>query len=537
MRGLTWVGGGADRFSDELAHVRRNLQQALGEAVESVTARVRQLGGHAPAPPPLQTQVAVAGVRPGSFTGINPARLEHLIADLRRAGEGLTQAGSRLYGELNAICVPAEPGQRVGKTGEWAGTQVTDLTRRLDSIRRTGPNLPFNAAMTGYGLFGDHAPDPANAAKVLGWAQAGNKDAFTELLRIQERGTSPGLAARVNIWWLTLDENTRAALLASNPAGIGRLNGIPSGVRDTANRTVLAQRKDAARQALNDILSRRPEGWKEQAEEQSRILKRIGQVERGLAAGGTNGRPAALLLAFDPGGPVGRAVISYGNPDTAEHVVAYVPGLSTNLDGAAGDFQRAWKLLDRTQPYSKSVASIAWLGYDAPQLSADVLIKGKSVAADDVADRGALILAAFADGLKATHRGDGDSHMTVLGHSYGSLVTGKAAVLRPGSFADRLIFVGSPGVGVGHAAELRIAPKNVWVGEALFDPVADLGRFGEDPGKVEFGARPFPVEPGPLSSAHSSYWDQNSTSLRTMAKIVTNHEDLADFPVHDPSAR
>ncbi|MEK8109345.1 alpha/beta hydrolase [Micromonospora sp. M12] len=43
----------------------------------------------------------------------------------------------------------------------------------------------------------------------------------------------------------------------------------------------------------------------------------------------------------------------------------------------------------------------------------------------------------------------------MLGHSYGSLVVGVAA-REHGLAADALVFVGSPGVGVSHAAELGV---------------------------------------------------------------------------------
>ncbi|WP_283133374.1 alpha/beta hydrolase [Rhizohabitans arisaemae] len=538
MSGLTWVGGGSTKFTDELTQRRRALQQALTEAMENVAHRIRQLGGQVPALPRVSTQITVATSPPGSFTGIDPARLEHLIAELRRAGDQLTQAGPRIHGELTALCVPAAPGRTVGTAGEWAAGQVTDLARRLDAIRRTGPELPFTAGMTGYGLFGGHAPDPAGAGKLLAEAQTGDDASFDRLMKLQERGTDPGLAARINTWWITLDAATRAALLASDPVGLGRLNGIPSGVRDSANRTVLGQRKAAAQRALNDILSRKPEGWEEKAAEQRRILQRVGQVEGGLAAGGINGRPAALLLAFDPGGPVGRAVISYGDPDTADQVVAYVPGLTTNLDSAAGDFERARKLWDETRRWGEgqTVASIAWLGYDAPQLSAsDITNPGKSVVLDNPAERGGAILAGFTDGLRATHRGEGPDGLTILGHSYGSLVTGKAAELRPGALADRFVFVGSPGVGVREASHLGIDPRKVWVGEVEGDPVADFRWFGQDPSEPHFGARALPVTQGPVTNPHSSYWDVYSTSLQSLAKVVTDHKDIHTWPLPDPS--
>ena len=86
--------------------------------------------------------------------------------------------------------------------------------------------------------------------------------------------------------------------------------------------------------------------------------------------------------------------------------------------------------------------------------------------------------------------GDAAEHgaQTVLGHSYGSLVVGQAAdghgggpsggvtghVGNGGSSrldADSIVFVGSPGVGAGSAAELRVPGGEVWATTARNDVI------------------------------------------------------------------
>ena len=133
----------------------------------------------------------------------------------------------------------------------------------------------------------------------------------------------------------------------------------------------------------------------------------------------------------------------------------------------------------------------------------------------------------------------------VIGHSYGSLVVGKAAARGMNSDVDNVVFVGSPGVGVGDPEDLgpyNGGAFNVWVGEAPSDPIADLGRFGGDPGdwadnqftvsgdgcrssiggSISWG--PIDVSGSqtiPSMSAHSCYFNAGTTSLVNMARIGT----------------
>lgn len=131
----------------------------------------------------------------------------------------------------------------------------------------------------------------------------------------------------------------------------------------------------------------------------------------------------------------------------------------------------------------------------------------------------------------------------MLGHSYGSLVVG-AAARDHGLSADALVFVGSPGVGVDHAGELRTPPGQVWAATAPDDvvrlarPPDELARraalagtplgplaealgghelwFGHDPADPGFGGRRFPSG----RYGHAGYWDPDNPALDGMARIV-----------------
>jgi hypothetical protein len=110
-----------------------------------------------------------------------------------------------------------------------------------------------------------------------------------------------------------------------------------------------------------------------------------------------------------------------------------------------------------------------------------------------------------------------------------------------GLAADALVFVGSPGVGVAHAAELRLPPGQVWASTAPDDvirlarPPDELARqallaaspltasgpgrelwFGHDPAHPGFGGRTFASG----RHGHSGYWAADNPALDGMARVV-----------------
>jgi hypothetical protein len=511
MSAHAWVGGGAPAFAADLARRRSEIQAALTGALRAMADLVVRQGGPAPAPPGLFTCVTMASSALGRFQGVEPAAMTALISRLRQAGERLPEAGRRLAALLGTHGLPSGAGAAVGRIGEWAEIQSVGLTRRLAMIQQTVPGT-LSVAMVGYGLFGAHAT--GSAETLLAKLAARDTGVLTHLLVLQESGADAGLAARVNAWWQTLGTALQERL--TTLPGFGLLNGLPAAVRDRANRHWLLAEKNR----LNGLAP---------MAEITAQLKRIDLIERQLRP--HQGYPPPLLLGFDLRGQ-GRLIVSWGDPDTADIVVTSVSGLSSRLDNVAGDLERAralWQQAAKTGD-NRSIASITWFGYDAPQLDLGLLDRDRSVAFGQAAAKGGAALAAFQDGLHAAHEPSGTARMVVVGHSYGSLTTGRAAVLRPGRLADDLILVGSPGVGVDHAAQLGVDPKHVWVGEAGGDPVTTLGRFGADPGRASFGAQRFPAGKTHWLPAHSSYWDHESASLRNMGRIIAGHHDRLTAP-------
>lgn len=145
---------------------------------------------------------------------------------------------------------------------------------------------------------------------------AGDAAAVREAARgyLKSRIPRDASPAAVREWWEHLTDEQREEYLAVYPDQIGNLDGIPSLTRDTANRDNL------------QLLIGKLEG---RDDEVSRVrLAGLREIHRQLDAGG---QPPMYLLGIGDEGN-GRAIVSYGNPDTARNVAAYVPGLNTSLD-------------------------------------------------------------------------------------------------------------------------------------------------------------------------------------------------------------
>lgn len=341
-------------------------------------------------------------------------------------------------------------------------------------------------------------------------------------------------------WWAGLTDEQREEYLAVYPDQIGNLDGIPALVRDTANRDNL------------QLLIGKLEGQDgERAETQ---LAGLREIDRQLQAGRRPGEPPMYLLGIGDEGN-GRAIVSFGNPDTSRNVATYVPGLNTSLDKefAEGDLKRARDTAIGARYYDQSSAAIVWLGYDAPQSPDGV--HSLDVMGDERAEIGGSSFHQFMRGLSSTNE-NRDPHMTAIGHSYGSRTVGAAAQHGGGiPGVDDIVLVGSPGVGVDRAEDLGVGKDHVFVGAAENDVVtrlpskqqsvagaagwvaagplgarllgdaADSGDddlwFGRDPASKSFGARRFQVDEGPkvLSSdglsldAHSRYFDPNRDAV------------------------
>lgn len=357
----------------------------------------------------------------------------------------------------------------------------------------------------------------------------------------------------INEWWEGLTRAEQEALKIGDPDLVGNTNGIPTGDRDEANRTSLDRDLDR--------LTATQEAGEDLTKEEQRLLDRARAAQTSLDIPAANGLPDVdgdgvgdpvdvNLLVYQPGafGGDGAVAVSYGDPDTADNTAVIVPGITNDGTTIPGNAADAYTLYQQAIRNGESAATIAWMGYDAPSWNpenaldwpGDGLDMG-SVVREDKAIEGGASLADFVDGLRATDEGD-RSHLSVIGHSYGSTTAAHAAHDH-GLDADSLTLIGSPGAGgddVDHAADLGMPEGKVYVGAADNDFVTWLGRdgdlgMGRDPAQDDFGATVFPVAPGDEFHAddlgqgvtnHTSYFDPttNQQSLDNLTAIVRGDE-------------
>ncbi|MFE8010185.1 alpha/beta hydrolase [Streptomyces sp. NPDC057418] len=355
--------------------------------------------------------------------------------------------------------------------------------------------------------------------------------------------------AERHAWWVGLTQEQREEYLAAFPDRIGNLDGIPAVVRDAANRDNL------------QLLIGKLEGRDD--EKSVTQLAGLREIDRQLGAGTKHGEPPMYLMGISDQGN-GRAIVSFGNPDTARNISTYVPGLNTSLDKefAESDLKRARDTAIGARYHDPSSAAIVWLGYDAPQVPDG--LGSLAVMGERRAEAGGYPLNQFMGGLVATNENQ-DPHLTAIGHSYGSRTLGAAAQQGGGMpGVDDIVLVGSPGVGVGRAEDLGVGKEHVFVGAAENDlvtklpskqqvalgaasgpfayvvgDIADQGDddlwFGKDPASEAFGARRFQVDDGPrvvgssglTIDAHSQYFDpiRDAASANNVALISAGRSE------------
>lgn len=347
-------------------------------------------------------------------------------------------------------------------------------------------------------------------------------------------GTSGMSPEQVNQWWENLSDAERRALIEEHPEWVGPVDGIPTESRDTANRTLLDNGIDslgnqiaAKEQALQGMDPESDEYEQAKAE-----LDDLKQDEKDLAklqdritdddgtpalAEGPEPQQPYYLLGFGTQDS-GRAIVSVGNPDTADNVNTFVPGTTASLGTATGILNRADTMQSDAQfaAPGASNATVMWLGFDAPDTIVPEAMQERW--ADDASDD----LEKFTKGLDAT--GQPNTNHTLTGHSYGTTVIGHAAT-QDGVNADNIVFVASPGVGTDTASALGIDEDNVWSTTNSLDPIQLSPDFlhGANPAGDDFGGNTFHSDTGAWNANnHSTYWDDtNMAGRETLADIAT----------------
>lgn len=221
------------------------------------------------------------------------------------------------------------------------------------------------------------------------------------------------------------------------------------------------------------------------------------------------------VLSFDPEANhgYGNAAIVSGDLAGAPNLAVLVPGLNTNLNNFKGIVGNA----ERLRNNDPAVAAVAWTGYDVPQLSLDDV--NSDVAHEERAETGGRKLINFMTHLRELRPADGGGKTSVFGHSYGSVVLGKALNRRYPLKVDNAIFLGSPGTGANSVAEFPAA-GTYYAGASRNDLVnREFGTFGANPTDPSFGTYSIPTAD---LTGHSEYYKSGTSSLYYLQSIAAD---------------
>ncbi|MBO0680020.1 hypothetical protein JRC04_21335 [Mycolicibacterium sp. S2-37] len=495
-----------DRHRTSVETLHRSWQGAASQAAAArSTPSLRQLRDMDDAMTRLQTTLADGGTRlADSRTGLlrTADQLRQQGWHVSPGGAVTVEPGSALdgYAAINPVT-----SMRVRQLAAAATVTMTDLLAAFDSAdRRLGQDI--RAAVAGLAGPLPQTPPPTGPA-------------------IPDE-KSPDEVER---WWEGLSEADRRRLITEQAERLGNLDGIPVAARSEANIAVMnadiARVENATRAIPHDQMVR--------------YYNAIA-VRDGLRANHDKTNAPTYLYVYEPEAfdGQGRAAVTIGDPDVADNTAVVVPGTGNSVESgwlSNDDAAHVYNETAAADP-NKTTAVVAWMGYDAPDSMAD-----PQVGQVGLARRGGDLLAADVNTLAGTHRAD--SHVTVIGHSYGSTTVADAAA-GSGMRADDVVLVGSPGTDLARsAADFRLPEGGqLFVGAASTDPVTHLGSIpqvlvpgtgvvialGDDPATDGFGSTRFKAEVAGWSdpiSDHSQYLRPGSESLFSIATIASGNGD------------
>jgi pimeloyl-ACP methyl ester carboxylesterase len=234
---------------------------------------------------------------------------------------------------------------------------------------------------------------------------------------------------------------------------------------------------------------------------------RITLLETLLSSGGD-------ILVYRP--QLQHYALLFGDLEAAAHVAVVVPGVGDGTNLCHDWIPDAINLYEA----SESTAVVLWKGYDNP---ADVLAAAAgSIECSDELATAAYDLTEFITTLSL----DPEQSLTVIAHSFGSIVLG-AALADAGLQVTDVVVAGSPGMTVDELRQLHLEQSHFFSEQAPGDAIAELGIFGASPTSPKFGGTRMSTnapEHSPVAS-HSHYFEPGSTALENMVDVVTGHYD------------
>jgi hypothetical protein len=281
--------------------------------------------------------------------------------------------------------------------------------------------------------------------------------------------------AAVATWWHDLTPWQQDRAKRETPGSLRNRDGMPAVVRNELNMPVLQRELARLQQGWVDSY-----GW----HTDPGTLADLTALRDSLAE-----NPGAGLLLLDTTAIPGKvlAAVAIGDVDTAERIGVTVNGLTTRVSASTQKMLREARiqrdeasLLRRRAGVAnpEAVASIAWLGYDAPDSLRDV-------AHDWLAHDGARALNGFYRGLAAAGHASPPG-IVAFGHSYGSVTTSLA--VQQGAAVSDVVLYGSPGAELTDASRLGVRPGHAYYMVGSEDIVSEVipgfGAFGAAPQEV-----------------------------------------------------
>lgn len=470
------------------------------------------------------------------------ADLEHAANDIRSQGEGpdrmrerLTEIQDKLDSRLNelteyALATAELHGyvSRVVAKRKSAWEVAAEVGYDIPESGVVQPSLPemrFEPVASKFAELRDCVDDAVRIATEAEETVGPRYQALADgqyVLAEGRHSASAGLAddadpswspEEVSVWWALLSESEREALINKDPEKYGNLNGIDMASRAKANELALNGHLDAAGNRIPgtgliektqnelDEVNQEIERLRENGQEvSSDLLDKQENLQNRLAdlnaiSEQLGGNAGATLLVLEPGelGENVRAAIAIGDVDNAKHVATFVPGMGSNFrDNGKLNVEFAknlkWAADTYGAPTDGSVATIAWIGYEAPP---DIVKTwDPSVTSTEQAEVGAEKLNGFLTGIHSWRSERGmDVHQSAITHSYGSTTGGFAMRDIGEGVVDELVYTGSPGAGVHSVGTLGVDADHTWVSATPhLDPVRGRGpdsTFGRNPEHLE----------------------------------------------------
>jgi pimeloyl-ACP methyl ester carboxylesterase len=212
--------------------------------------------------------------------------------------------------------------------------------------------------------------------------------------------------------------------------------------------------------------------------------------------------------------------VLFGDFDTARHLAVVVPGVGDGTNLCEDWIPGARNLYEAAE----ATTVILWKGYDNP--AGLLAAAAGSIECNDVLVTAASDLTAFVASLSVQPQ----QSLTVVAHSFGSIVTG-AALADCGLRCTDVVVAGSPGMTVDDLRQLHVEGSHFFSEQAPGDPIAELGVFGTAPASPTFGGRRLSTNAPDhaVVRAHSEYFEPGSEALENMVDVVMGrYGDVVD---------